>query len=114
MGKEGFEKLLLEAIDEGLSWMGESSKQAIYFYLETGFNIKRSEVPARIDDFGNAIEKIFGSGAKVIQVQIMRQLHQKLRKVSNCSYRVEDFVFIDYVEAARRNFPEKRELKLAP
>jgi len=37
----GFEKLLLDAVDEGLAWLGESASRAIYYHLENDFNIKR-------------------------------------------------------------------------
>jgi hypothetical protein len=55
LSKEEFDKFLLEAIDEGLASIGESSKQAIYFHLERGFNIKRQEIPNKIADFKDAI-----------------------------------------------------------
>lgn len=60
MSKRDFEKLLLEAVDEGLSSLGEPSKQAIYFHLEKGFNIKKQEIPYKITTFAKAVEKILG------------------------------------------------------
>lgn len=112
VAKRDFEKLLLEAVDEGLSWLGESSKRAIYFYLETSFNIKRREVPCRIEDFATAIEKIFGSGAKIIEIHIMKHLHEKAGQVSEWNQEQEDVVFTDYVAAARQSFLKKKKLEL--
>jgi len=51
-----FNRLLLEAVDEGLSSMGESSRQAVYFHIEKNSNIRRHEIPCRIEDFDTAIE----------------------------------------------------------
>jgi len=76
--KRDFEKLLLEAVDEGLSSLGESSKQAIYFHLEKGFNVRKQEIPYKIKDFARAIEKIFGLGANFLEILIMQSLHEKI------------------------------------
>lgn len=73
-----FEELLLEAVDEGLSSLGESPKQAIYFHLEKSFNVKRQEIPHKIETFASAIEKIFGSGANLIEILIMKRLYEKV------------------------------------
>ena len=72
MSKKEFDELLLGTIDEGLASIGESSKQAIYFHIEKGFNIKRQEIPDKIADFQNAIEKIFGLGASFLEILIMK------------------------------------------
>jgi hypothetical protein len=51
------EKLLVEAIDESFSSLGESPKQAILFHLENTFQIKKQKIPNRIDSFDNALKK---------------------------------------------------------
>ena len=68
----------LKPIDDGLSQIGDSSKQAIYFHLEKGFNIKRQEIPDKIADFKDAIEKIFGLGASFLEILIMKRLYEKV------------------------------------
>jgi hypothetical protein len=77
MSKPGFEKLLLEAIDEGLTSIGESSKQTIYYHLEKGFNVKKQEIPCKIEAFVLAVEKIFGIGANFLESLILKQLYEK-------------------------------------
>jgi hypothetical protein len=72
-----FEKLLLEAVDEGLASIGESSKQAIYFHLKKSFNIKKQEIPHNIEAFVYAIEKIFGLGANFLESLILKGLYEK-------------------------------------
>jgi hypothetical protein len=108
--KEKFDKLLLEAIDEGLSSIGESSKQAIYFHLERGFNIKRQEFPDRIEDFKSAIEKIFGLGAGFLEILIMKRLYEKVGHPVKLQG-PENFAFSEYVTAVKRSFLEKKETK---
>jgi hypothetical protein len=77
MAKVDFEKLLLEAVDEGLASLGESSKQAIYFHLEKGFNVQKQEIPCNIEAFILAVEKIFGIGANFLEALILKGLYEK-------------------------------------
>jgi len=96
-----FKKLLLEAVDEGLSSLGDSAKRAIYFYLEKTFKIKKQEIPNKIDEFTNAIEKIFGHGAKLIEIQIMKHLYEKVGNDFEYFPEKNDLLFTEYVEAAK-------------
>jgi len=108
MSKEQFDKLLLEAIDEGLSTIGDSSKQAIYFYLEKSFKVKKNEIPYRIDDFTRAIEKIFGLGAGFLEILIMRNLYEKVGRTVHLR-EPSSFVFAEYIVATERSFTGKEE-----
>lgn len=110
MSLQEFNQLLLEAIDEGLSKLGESSKQAIYFHLEKRFAIKKQEIPEKIEVFTDAIEKIFGLGANFLEILIMKRLYEKLGS-SFEFYGDEDFTFTEYVAVARRSFMEKKKSK---
>ena len=73
-----FEELLLEAIDDGLSLLGESSKEVIYYHLRKTFKMNKQDIPYKIEEFINAIEKIFGAGAKILEIQIMQCLFKKV------------------------------------
>lgn len=95
-----FEKLLLEAVDEGLSSLGDSQKQAVYFCLEETFAVKKQDIPNKIEEFVNAIEKIFGNGAKILEIQIMRHLYERVGPDFEYSPEKDDLVFTEYVEAA--------------
>ena len=108
MSEKDFDELLLEAVDEGLSTIGESSKQAIYFYLEIVFNIKRHEIPYRIEDFVAAIGKIFGLGANCLEILIMKSLSEKVGRTVQL-HEPKDFSFTVYVAAAKRGFLKEKE-----
>jgi len=108
--KRDFERLLLEAVDEGLSSLGEPSKQAIYFHLKKSFNIKRQEIPYKIESFAKAIEKIFGLGANFLEIWIMKRLYEKIGRAFEW-HEPTEFAFIEYVAAAKRIFQEKKEVK---
>ena len=111
MAKRHFEKLLLEAVDEGLSSIGESSKKAIYFHLEKRFNIKKREIPYKIEAFAKAVEKIFGLGASFLEILIMKRLYEKVGGVFEW-HEPTEFVFTEYVAVAKRSFQEKGRVKI--
>jgi hypothetical protein len=96
-----FETLLIEAVDTALSSLGDSSKQAIYFCLKEEFAIAKQDIPTKIEEFTNALEMIFGQGAKVIEIQIMRQLHEKVGYDFRCFPEKGNLFFNDYVQATR-------------
>jgi hypothetical protein len=102
-----FDNLLLEAIDEGLSSLGESSKQAIYFYLEKIFKIKKEDIPYKIETFAGAIETIFGPGANFLEIQIMKRLYEKVG-VAFKWHGSKNLTFTEYVTAVKRSHLKRR------
>ena len=106
MPKRDFERILLEAVDEGLSSLGESSKVAVYFHLQKDFNVRREEIPCNVGAFVDAMEKIFGQGASFLEILIMKRLHQKVRGASRLR-ESEDFTFTEYIASTKRNLLRK-------
>ena len=101
--KRDFEELLLEAVDEGLSSLGESSKQAIYFHLEKDSGIKREEIPRKIQGFTDRIEQIFGLGASFLQILIMRHLYERADR--NLTWdNSEELNLVEYVRMIKREY----------
>jgi hypothetical protein len=78
-----FELILLESIDESFSSLGESAKTSIYLHLERQFKVPREEIPYRLNDFSDALERIFGLGARHLEILIMKNLHTKI----DCRYK---------------------------
>jgi hypothetical protein len=72
-----FEKLLIEAVEESLSSLGGSPKQAIFFHLENTFKIKKREIPDKLDSFDQALKKLFGPGADFLETLIAKKLCEK-------------------------------------
>ena len=96
-----FNKLVLDAVDEALSSLGESAKQAIYSYMEKTCKIKRSEIPGKIDEVAHALEQIFADGAKLVEIQIMKTLYQKVGEAFVYSPKKDKLIFAEYMDAAR-------------
>ena len=107
MFNRGFEKALLEAVDEGLAWLGDAAKQTIYYHLENGFNISRRDIPHKIEGFADAIEKIFGAAAALLEIQIMKKLFEKVGVSLKFLPEQEDLVFTEYVETIKLSYLNK-------
>jgi hypothetical protein len=106
MAVTDFEKLLLEAVDEGLASLGESSKQAIYFHLEQSFNIKKQEIPINIEAFVLAVEKLFGIGASFLEALILKALYTKTELAAGKETSFKDLTFAETVTAVKRTMEQ--------
>jgi hypothetical protein len=97
-----FDKLLLTAIDEAFSSLGESAKKSIYFYVETS-NLTRNKIPRNLPTFQARLEKIFGVGARFIEILIMKNLYAKIGQPLMMG-KSEQLEFVEYVDAAKQSF----------
>jgi len=106
-----FERLLLQAVDQALSSLGESPKQAIYFYLDKSFSIEKQEIPQKIEPFKEALEKVFGVGASFLEILIMKRLYETIG--GNLEWKESrELTLTEYVATAKRTFEERNEIKV--
>lgn len=105
MTVKAFEQLLLEAVDEALESLGGSAKEAIYFHLENRFDISRTEIPQSLEGFLEGLDKIFGVGAQFLEILMMKELYKRIGKPLEWD-ESKEFMFSEYVAAARRSFIE--------
>ena len=105
MTKREFDKLLVDAIDESLDSLGESVKQSVYFHIEEKFKVERNEIPRNLEGFQGGLEKIFGAGARFIEILIMKNLHSKIGLPLKMGS--EQLEFVEYVDAAKEGFLKK-------
>jgi hypothetical protein len=106
---KSFDQILLEAIDEALLSLGESVKISTYFYVEALFKVTKQEIPVRLNDFSNALEQIFGLGARHLEILIMKSLHSRIRNVCeqiSKEWAVPGITFQEYVNLAKQKFEE--------
>jgi len=93
-----FDRMLLCAVEESLSSLGDSPKQAIFFHLENSFNIKKEGIPTNLTEFAKAIEGIFGIGAPYLEKLIAKRLCEKL----GVSFEeMKDWDFLEYINAVQ-------------
>ncbi len=108
-----FEAVLLEAVDEAFLSLGENVKTSIYFHLEHEFIFPKQDIPYRIDDFSNALERIFGVAAKYLEILIMKKLQKKVAcfyEWNGPGWLVPDLTFKQYVELVRLCYEDKGKL----
>jgi hypothetical protein len=98
-----FDKLLLCAIDEALNSLGKSVKQSIYFHIENKFSVARNTIPENLVEFQGGLEKIFGTGARFMEILIIKNLHIKIG-LPLVMEKGEQLEFIEYVDAAQQSY----------
>jgi hypothetical protein len=117
---KNFDQILLDAIDEALSSLGENVKRTVYFQLEDIFKIKKQEIPLRLRDFSNALEQLFGLGARHLEILFVKNLHSKIKVTCRWpSYEwplskwiVPEITFQEYVRLMRQEFNATRANKI--
>ena len=110
--EKNFNDILLESIDKSFLTLGENSKSAIYFHLESKFAISRQDIPDRVCDFSDAIDQIFGLAARQLEILMMKCLNEKIE----CTYDwvgpkwlIPDLTFPKYVKMLELCFEDKKQ-----
>lgn len=98
--KPNFEKALNEAVDHALTKLCPQTKQAIYTYLEKEHGINPTSIAKYPEKFVKAIETAFGSSAKLIEIEIIKQLHIKAPEFKYAP-KEKDLTFSAYVKALK-------------
>lgn len=108
---EDADTIILETVDKELSLLGESLKAEVYFHLLRDFGINRNEIPSNLAKFSNALEKIFGEGAKLLEINFMKELHQKIKSEQNwAEWIVPDLTLDAYVKLKKQNIKKTKEI----
>ena len=94
-----FETIFTKAVEETFIIFGETVKQAIYNTLEKSYNIRKTEIPSKIEVFSHAIDAIFAESALLVELKII----EKLGKIEGFKFKSGkgEFLFADYVEAVK-------------
>ena len=106
MTGRNFDDLLLNSIDDALTSLGESVKQSTYFHIENKYSVPRKDIPCNLRRFQEGLEKIFGTGARFIEILIMKNLHSEIGLPLD-KLQGSDLEFVAYVAAAKQKFKKK-------
>ena len=98
-----FDEILLSAIDEALTSLGESAKQSIYFHIKKKSGVSSSSIPMNLEEFQAGLEKIFGVGSRFIEILVMKNLYAKIGQPMEMSKDCQ-LEFMEYVAAAKRSY----------
>jgi len=93
-----FDSAVLESVDEGLLVLGETVRYVILYCIQTTYQIKREEIPSKLQMFREALQSNFGAGADAIEKHIAKTLYGKL----NLKFEEhEGWTMVDYVKDAK-------------
>ena len=89
---------LVLAVDEALLVPGEIVKTAIYERVERSYQLRRGEIPEKLETFHRALRDLLGEGGKVMEMLIVRNLYRRL----GLSFEKHDGrTLVDYVNHAK-------------
>jgi KaiC/GvpD/RAD55 family RecA-like ATPase len=92
------EEAMLSAIDNGLLALGKVVRDTIYDRFDRMYHLRREEIPNKLDTFHDALQTMFGAGAKVIETQIVRAFSARLGSGFTEN---ENWTIVDYFELAK-------------
>lgn len=98
--EDKFNAVIIEAVEESFSSFNNLVKEAAYLHLEKAFKIKKQEIPCKIGAFADAIEQMFGVGAKLIEIRMIEALHKRFREFAFFPKK-GDIDFTEYVASLR-------------
>ncbi|MCW4025707.1 MAG: hypothetical protein NWF01_11860 [Candidatus Bathyarchaeota archaeon] len=107
--KKSFNEILLSSIDEALAALGEDIKTSIYFHLEDTYHIKKEQIPDNLEQLSDALEKIFGIGARYLEILFMKQLYFKLEENFNLPKTElfdSELKFVEYVHLLKAKYEQ--------
>ena len=110
--KTVFDQLVIEAIDEVLSSLGEPVKSDLYIRLEDYFCIQKHDIPQRIEEFSKMLGRTFGTSSWLLEVKCMKALNGKIRncpelQVNSKKLAENDMTLANYVKKMRENLQPK-------
>jgi hypothetical protein len=87
-------RALLDAVDYGLLAPGEIVRAAIYERIEGTYQVRRDEIPDKLDTFHNALQDLLGKGAQVVRRLIVKDLYGRLglKFTEHCGWTLADYV----------------------
>jgi hypothetical protein len=107
--KQSFNEILLSAIDESLSALGENIKTAVFFHLETTYHLKKEQIPSNLEELSDALEQIFGVGARYLEVLFMQQVYLKIKENVNWvepELAFSEVKFTDYIKVIKDKYEQ--------
>jgi len=94
----GLDEALVEATDHGLLALGEIARESLYERVEKDYQVKRDQIPEKLLAFHTALLELIGTGAKVLERLIARDLYKRLGLVFVYH---GDWTLVDYVRHAK-------------
>jgi len=73
-----FRGVLLQAVDDGLLVASEIVRAVIYDRLQRTYQIRREEIPEKLELFHTALRDLLGAGCEILEKLIVKNLYRRL------------------------------------
>ena len=90
---------LLQAVDDGLLVLGQGLRMAIYKRIESTYQVRCEDIPDKLLTFHRALQDLLGSGAKMMERLIARDLYSRL---GLDFIEHDDWTLIDFMHYAKK------------
>lgn len=98
-GSAAFREVLLEAIDDGLLVPSEIVQAAIHDRVERSYQIRREDIPEKLELFHKALRDLLAAGGEVLEMLNAKNLYRRLDLNFN---QHENWTLLDYVDEAEK------------
>lgn len=97
------DQMILDAIDESLSILGDKGREAVYYFLEREYCIEKEDIPKNLKTFLDCLRLVFGVGANILEKYIL----DNLRKRASVEYKLDySLNFLETVEKIKIDVKE--------
>jgi len=97
--KDEFDRILLQAIDNGLLVFGENTRYVIYHHIARRHRIERERIPERLEAFHKALRDLLGEGGRIVETYIAKSMYGMF----DLKFReYEEWTIVDYVDDVRK------------
>jgi hypothetical protein len=80
--EQSFNDLILQCVEDGLLVLGESGRHVVFWRWQSEAKRKKEDIPASIQEFAEFLESMFGTGAKILEQSMIREIEVKF-SISN-------------------------------
>ena len=94
-----FRDILLQSVDDALLLPGEIVRAAIYDRVERSYQLRREEIPEKLELFDKALRDLLAAGGEVLERLIAKNLYRRLDLNFN---QHENWTLLDYVDETKK------------
>jgi hypothetical protein len=98
--ESSFDQTIIEVVDLTFSKLGVKVKQTLYSSLAVDYKLSKENIPSRIEEFVGALEKIFGTSALLLEIDVMKTIRQKV-PAFKCETKNPNLAFGDYLKSLK-------------
>jgi hypothetical protein len=95
-----FDQTIIEAVDFTFSKLGVKVKEVFYTALANEYKLSKENIPVMIEEFALALEKIFGSSALLLEIDVIKSVR---KMIPEFKFETEssDLTFVGYIKSLK-------------